>query len=222
MAATLAANTTIKIGGTSTAMTTEACSVYAAGWSGYAAAYQITAASKRAIDPSVAVSVYVGGSLQSASAYAVDYAHGIIGFNSAPGGAVTITGAFLPLLTVAEAFSTSISYGRETAETGHYSDTGKRKALSVKTWEGSLEAFTGPRDVLDGGTLTFESMVGGGSKVFLEIDLGQTYKLRGWVNISKVALSVKHKEANTTSLDYVGVIQDATGRATDKALFSWA
>lgn len=222
MSATLGRNASIKVGGTPTTMTAEACSSYAAGWSPYAAAYQITAATKRAIDPNTSITVYIGGVAQSATSYEVDYAHGIIGFSIAPGGTVTITAKYIPLLTVAEAHSASITFNRDAAEVSCFGDTGKRQKLTNKSLEISFELWSGVRDDIDdgAGTWTIDGIITTGAPVFAQVDLGQAYLLRGWVVLKKSAVNSKQGEANAHSVDAEGVIQTCAGRS-EQALFSW-
>lgn len=82
----------IKQSGTSTAMTNEACTLVSG------KTYQITATTKRIIDPLVAVVVKDGAVDHTADVLSIDYLAGTVTFKTAytVTGAVTVTGNYLP------------------------------------------------------------------------------------------------------------------------------
>lgn len=71
------------------AFTDEACSLVAG------TTYQITSTTKRRWDPTTAVVVKDGGSAVDIGLYSLNYSSGKVVFRSAPGGAVTVSGAYL-------------------------------------------------------------------------------------------------------------------------------
>lgn len=82
--------------GTSTTMTTEACSLVSG------KTYQITAATKRVIDRSQALNVFDNGVNQNANVLNVDYLTGKVTFKSTytVTGPVTVTGKYFPMVSL--------------------------------------------------------------------------------------------------------------------------
>jgi len=93
MAAKAAHGSLVQITGSSTAFTGEACTVVDGN------TYQLNSASKRIIDPDTALVVNDAGSPDAASA--ADFLFGKATLSEAPGGAVTMSGKYLPLLDLA-------------------------------------------------------------------------------------------------------------------------
>lgn len=85
---------TLKVGGTSTAVTGEACTNTTGN------SYQINTAAKRVWDPAVTPVAYDGG--VPAAVDSVDYLFGIVTLSAPPGGAVTVDVNYIPLLDVAQ------------------------------------------------------------------------------------------------------------------------
>lgn len=86
--------------GITTAFTAESCSLV----SGHT--YQIDNAAKRCWDPSQTLTVYVSGSPVTPDA--VDYLFGRVRLLSSPGGPVTVSGSYLPMLAINTAKSFSL------------------------------------------------------------------------------------------------------------------
>lgn len=96
---------TIKQAGSSTVMTSEAMTLVSG------KSYIIAAATKRLIDFNVALVVNDGATNVTAQVQTIDYLNGTITFLSSytPTGAITITGAYLPLATLAKARGFSVT-----------------------------------------------------------------------------------------------------------------
>jgi hypothetical protein len=99
-------NADILISGTSTAMAAEVMSLVSG------KTYQVTNTAKRVFDPAVALSFFDGGvAIAAANILNVDYVWGRVTFvgGFTPGGAVTVTGNYLPVTTLARADSFTLT-----------------------------------------------------------------------------------------------------------------
>jgi len=103
----------VRKGGTPTAMTDEATTELTT------TSYQITNAAKRLIDLATPLIVEVGGSPVT-NYTSVDFLNGIIYFGSDPGDAVTVTGAYLPLVVIAAGRSFNLTQTSAEIETTDY------------------------------------------------------------------------------------------------------
>lgn len=88
-----------------TAFTAEACSVVSG------TTYQINNTSKRQWDPTATFIVYDGGVAISSADYSLIWATGKIVLDAAPGGAVTVTGAYLATSQYAQATEWTLNMG---------------------------------------------------------------------------------------------------------------
>lgn len=175
--ATLGHLAALKLTGIATALASEPCT-HVTG-SNYTQ-YQITAATKRALDLATAVVVEVdadgGGAGAYADALATDYTvnpiTGIVTFAVARPSVATVrikSGKFLPLLTLAEANSLKLSFSRELLEATTFEDTSGavvRKAGLVSL-EGSVGGFDHGFNDLDA--------TAGNQRLFDLIDLGTLF-----------------------------------------------
>lgn len=138
-------NSTVNIGGTTTAMTTEATTVldpptYTK--------YQVTNSAKRLLDPNVVPTVYKNGSLVSASLYTVSYLFGTITFTSGNlvTDVITVTGSYLPLVAVANGKAFSYDVKRDQLETSVFGTTNKVKTAGLIGATGSIDFIDTIRD----------------------------------------------------------------------------
>jgi hypothetical protein len=225
MATTAAKNTTVKLGGTPTAFTNEAATRVTAN-----TVYQLTDATKRALDPATAVVVEVdaagGGSWVEAvgTTYALDYCNGKVTFADDQGGSALVrfaSGKFIPLLAVAEAHSAEISGGPEAVEAGRFGDEAKRMIVGGSSLSVSLEVRDDGQTDLDSGagTTSLFSLIG--QLVFIEMTIG-TSVLRAWGALKASKVGSKRGEAVNSAVEFEGSVQTCTGRpTTDQAMWSW-
>jgi hypothetical protein len=96
---------TIKKSGSPTSMTDEATTLVSG------KTYQITSAAKRAIDLATALTVKDGSTDVTAQVESIDYLNGLVTFKSSysVSGAITVTGAYLPLSTLAKGRSFNLT-----------------------------------------------------------------------------------------------------------------
>lgn len=211
--ALLGSQASVHVAGDAVALTGEPLSLVAG------AEYQITNAAKRALDPATAIKVFDGAAEVGAATYAVDYAHGVVTLGSVPSGAVTLDGAYLPLLSVAEARAVDVDSSYETADVSRFGDTADRLLPTRSKCGLTLEHLHAATEDLDGGsgTKTFRGMLG--TTVFIEVDEGSE-KLRGWFLLKSNKTSIKLTDAIGKTVEAQGVVQTCAGRS-EQALFSW-
>lgn len=205
---------TIKVGGTSTAMTDEACS-------GSGTAYQITSTSKRCVDPGVAVTVKVNNVALADADFTMNHATGQIVLASSTTQAVTVTGNYIPLVTVAEARSASITLPTNVmADVTRVGDASRRMLAVAQKCEVTLEHFISPASDIDdsGSTLLFTTLVDG-DPIFVEVAVSTSLTLRGWFVPSSASWAHKINEALVGTLALTGVVRTCVG-TSDQALFS--
>jgi hypothetical protein len=106
--------TLVRKGGTPTAMTGEATTDI-----GSSLAFQITNSAKRLIDLATPLIVNVSGSPVT-NYTLIDFLNGIVYFAAPPGGAVTLTGAYLPLVTIAAGRSFNLTQTSGSIDTTDY------------------------------------------------------------------------------------------------------
>lgn len=215
---------TLKAGGTSTAMTTEATTD-----SGDHKVFQITSAAKRAIDPDAAVSVFVSGDEIADALYSVDYAHGVITFEDEYGGEsagpVTVTGNFLPLLTIAHCKSAKITGPRPVfADSTQIGDTAPRVTEIAKECSIELVHISKPVYV-DDPIYSFDQIYSDSLPVFVEADMSGAgtagLVLRGWFAVASWTRDSPTDGVGTSSISLRGVCRTCVGRpTTDQAIFS--
>jgi hypothetical protein len=123
--------------------------------SGDSKTYTITDATKRVLDPTVAVLVYYNAVLQSSALYTINRLSGQVTFLVAQGAsAVTVTGSYLPMTTVAEATSFSLACKATLVDDTAFGDTDVTRQQAQKTCSGAIgkwwkdNAFS---DALDAG-----------------------------------------------------------------------
>jgi hypothetical protein len=134
MSATAGKLVRLKMSGAAVAFVTEACTD-----TGDGKTYQITNAAKRVLDPTASISVYYNGVLKPASSYTLNRLAGTITFASAPGAlAVTVTGSYLPMTTIAEGKSFSFATKTTTLEDVAFGDTDITRAVIEKMASGTI------------------------------------------------------------------------------------
>ena len=154
MAATAGHLATISITGASTTMTGEATTLTAG------TSFQITTAARRIVDPAVAIVIKDGGVVWGHS-FTFDYLNGIVTLDRAPGGAVTIDGAFLPSRQITQAYELDVSLSASLADSSLLGTafTQRTRALSditgsLSCYDSGLTTYTDvePVDLLDNAT----------------------------------------------------------------------
>lgn len=185
MAPSAGFNSTVKISGTPTAFTGEACSVVSAG-----SVYQITDTTKRIVDPATAVVVKDNGVTKAASLYVFDYLFGKVTFvGYTASGPVTVDGAFIPVLSVVDARSYSINRSRALLDSTSFDFAAANQA--ARRYTAGLLGADGEIEVLDitdpdldpgAGSVLLDVLADAGTPKLIEMNLGGTgYYFRAWV-----------------------------------------
>jgi hypothetical protein len=214
--------TVIKVGGTSSALANEATTKRVAN-----TVYQITNASRRVLDPQVAVSVDVDGIVSPASAYTIDYMFGKVTFAAEQtAGAVVrvVSGAYMSPLTLAEAKECTISLARDIQESTVFTGDGyKTRLTTLKSASGSLAvmsvlhvtpANTGQPD-------SFIDWLNLGAAFLMEVNFGGTGNIfRAWVLLEKADEKIPVDGLYEGSVGWQSTSIQGTGQ-TESALFGF-
>lgn len=191
---------TISVGGTSTAMTGEATSLFSG--SGANTVRQITNSAKRCLDPAVAVVVKDGAGTVASTSYRLDYLYGKIRFLSyTPSGAITVDANYIPLLPVLGCRAMNINAGRQLLDATVFSNgstpAGETFILGKKQADGEVDYLE--NIALDhdsgGGTVSFWGMLVAGAAVVLDAQIGDTTAARGfrsWVQVHGLPIQFDH------------------------------
>jgi hypothetical protein len=172
-------STVIKASGTAVPITAEATTSLGGN------VYQITTASRRVIDPSVAVVVNDGGVPIAATGYTFDYLFGKASLTAPPGGAVTVNASYLPMYAVTEVSAFSCAWSLDLPDITSFDSGGARKRLgALKDGSGSVTMFASPLVDVDtgaGGTQSLHSWLAAGTPRLIESLFGSTYYFRAWI-----------------------------------------
>ena len=175
--ATAGYNTTLKLSGTVTAFNDAATTSLGSN------RYQVTDATKRIIEPGSNVTVKDGVTTLASTAFSVDFLFGIVTLNSPPGGAVTVSSNYMPMLTIGEGRSATINQSRAELDSSVFTEDYTTLILGKKSASGDLERLALFLDDLDPGvgTTTFQSAQDNSTPKLLEVLLTSTVVWRGWV-----------------------------------------
>ena len=200
MATQISYTALIETGGTSTLMTSEACSLVSG------TIYQITNAAKRVIDPAVSVSVFDGVTGLVDADVTIDYLFGKITLANAPGGAVTVTANYIPRWSVASPREFEINCVRTALDsTAMATATANRaRMLGLKTARGSVGHIDRNDTDVDtsGAVVSVNSMLAAGVAVLLSIALGDGFTFRGWVLLEAVKQGASIDDLITGSFNW--------------------
>lgn len=186
---------TVKKGGTSTAMTAEACSLVAG------TTYQITSATKRIIDHNQAVTVKDGGvAIAAGDITSIDYLQGKVTLDSAPSGAVTIDGNYIPTAAVAGAKSYSLALNQTVQDDTDFATAASGETRSRRATTRTVECELGRFDDLSD---DFQDMLAAGVPVLIEIGQAEgTLFRRGWFNLIQDDASGAVQDLEEESLSF--------------------
>lgn len=168
MPAVAAYNTTVKVSGTSTAFTNAACTGAGTSW-------QISDTSKQVFDPAVTPTWSDNGTpISSGDIASVDYLTGSVVFTASKTGPITVSGSYLPLLTVSLAYSATVAPSADSLDVSVFGSQWRQKIQGLKTLALTLENYHLPSDDLDpgAGTRKFQDLFDNGTVVLIEVDPG--------------------------------------------------
>lgn len=198
--------TIVKIGGTSTGFTDETASSIGGN------KFEIDDDTKRVLDRSKAVFVEVDGDVVDSSEYQIDYLFGIVEFNSSQNGDVTLSGNFIPTMSVVGANQYSVDITGDVLDNSNFSDTNSNGGYRTKQY-GVLDvsANISRFDDLD---KSFKNKLEDRQTVLLEIKPGNAETIRGWFLIES---SGSQGEINSLEVESLSFQLDGD----TKSAFSW-
>jgi hypothetical protein len=169
---------TLKVSGTAVAMTTEACTNLGGN------VFQVTNTVKRIVDPFTTIVVRDAGVVVGVGFYLVDLCFGRVVFSGyTPSGAVTFTGAYLPVEAVAEVRSFDIGLKADLADNTTFDSAGFHSKLAcLRDFTVGFEYLSAPstdRDSVLAGVQTLQGWRESGTPKLIEIKLGSVF-FRGW------------------------------------------
>lgn len=201
---------TIKVsGGTAIVITNEACTSLGGG------VYQVTNTARRILDPATAIVVKDTGVTVAASFYSLDILFGKVTFSGyTPTGAVTVTGAYLPMTAIGEARAVAIDCKADMLDSTTYDANGVRvKVAGLRDFTLSFEYLSAPVTDLDSGTVgtqTLQVWREAGTAKVVEVKLGAAY-FRGWGSFeTSESLKAGVADLNVFSCSLSGDAQGAT------------
>lgn len=202
MAATAGFNTTIKISGTSTVVTGEACT-------GATTTWQITAASKRILNPSVTPTWYDNGvAIASNQVSSVNYLTGTVVFTGSKTGPITVDASYLPMLTYTGARSVNVTFEADELDTSVFGTQWRKRIQGLKTASGKVENLELMTADLDPGvgTRKLSTVFTNGTQVVLELspDGGTTF-YRFWAVLFTTEDTSAVDALVVTSADFTSV-----------------
>jgi hypothetical protein len=190
--------------GAATALTDEATTATTPGL-----VYQVTASTKRILDPNTNISVKVNGVTADRSTYSVDYLFGKIFFPVSQGAnPVTVTGAYLTTQALAEATSVTLAMMGDILETTSFDSGGwKTRRQGLQDFSVDLEQLASLLYDQDpgAGTKRMWDLLASGTPFLVEIAFsGDPEVFRGWGCLSAPSAKVAVAALNTQTLKVVG------------------
>lgn len=190
----------LRVSGAANAVTNEATTSLGGG------VYQVTTAARRIWDPAAALTIRDAGTPVASTFWTFDYLFGKVTFSGySPGGAVTVDGSYLSMLTVLEGHEAEFGVTRNLLDSSEFGNLWKKKTVGQGDVQASFSAHASPLVDLDGGTGGVQSIDGwvqnDTPKVF-ELNVNGWY-LRAWVNFAseKVASAVADLVGTTIEME---------------------
>jgi len=213
MAATAGYNAALKVGGTPTTITDEATTQLSAG---PPQVFQITASTKRVLDPATAVVIKDNTTADVTSDFTIDFNTGTV--TSATGGyaSVTISGKYIPLHTVALCQVATINAAVAELDTSSLGNAYTDFTCGKGTAEGEITYLGALSDVLDGGTLDWQTIFDGRTLFFLEATFS-TRLFLGWGYPLGVPSELPQDGVVSHSLSWKSTSRRATTQNTEVA-----
>lgn len=221
MAVVAAYSSSVKVTGTSTAMTGEAVTLSG---SNPTKRFLITNAAKRVIDPDTAVVVKDGVSVVPAANYVINYMMGYGTFVAySPSGTITVDGAYLPTYAIAQCRSASYSVKMAELDVSVFSSsiTSQQLKMGQISADGAIELIDTflvdyNSDVVD--TQALQTDFTSRTPKVLEITIGSD-TARFWVVFPGLDDSISAKDLFKRSIKWK--LAAPLANVTDGLGFSW-
>ena len=210
---------TLKTGGVSTAFTGAACSLVTG------KTYQMNDATKRVLDPAVAVAVTDNGVTVATTNYEVDYLYGKVTFATAytvTGPVVVSAGNYLPGLSLAKVTDYSFTCTADVPAVTEFGNAAVTRQSALKDLSGSLTTLELPQTDLDagGGTTKLQSLFDNGTPMLLELGFPGGGFFRAWVIIESLDTSGAVDGLVEFTIGFSGAAQLGTGQ-TESTSFGY-
>lgn len=214
---------TVSLSGSSTAMVEEPCTQVS--YVGTVGVHQITAPTKRVLDPAVPVTVFLVGGEAPANEYTVDYLFGTITFLAGiamDGDPVAVSANFLPIVQVAECRSASVAAERTELDTSVLGTVEKSLILGKRGATVEMESLHLLSEDLDsgGGTLVVDTIFDNATPKLVQVYDGTARYFRGWCTLPITQQAIPADELITSSLTWRSSFIRATGR-NEVVSFAW-
>lgn len=218
---------TVKVSGTSTAMTDEPCTIAGDGLTA-----QVTNTAKRIIDPAVAVTVKLNAApLVLGTDYTLGdafFLFGTVTFTSAINPAtddVVVTANYLPTHAVLLARKYEVNATRAELEATNYDSSGVETYLAGKKGaSGSIEILDIAETDLDGGagSIVLATLMDAGTPKLLEVTPGGSSTMfRCWVIFTSKGMGGSVADLESTTLKWVQAAQAGTASGSGMAGHGW-
>lgn len=175
--------------------------------------YYMTDAADQPLDPATAITVYDGGSPVAAADYTVNHLMGYVTFASSPAGAVTLDGARLNLVTVAEARQFTFTSSRALLDDTVFEDTAVSRLASLRDVSVTFSMLTSDVTDLDAGagTTTINDILANGTAKLLDISFGSgvTKRARAFVLFESDEVSAQPDALVEWSISAMGALPGA-------------
>lgn len=216
---------TLAKSGTPTTLTNEACSAIADDATGRHR-HQVTAASKRVLDPNTAIVVKENGVASNpANIFKVDAPSGIVVWATAytPTAPITISGKYVPRSAVSYVKNVKSAPKVKPVDVTDLNAAGYEKAIpGLLSWSGSFDVF----DIASG--QGFDVLLTGRTPVLFDYDPLATgaFVMRGWVTLSQETQDTEPGAANVTGIsftlfDYSAIATALSGFRVDAGVSVW-
>jgi hypothetical protein len=193
----------VKASGTPVAMTGEATNLVAG------KTYQVTNAAKRILDPATALAVRDNGVVQTANVLAVDFLFGLVTFAAGytVTGPVTLDGAYLPTLDVAQVRGVSVRVECTLQDATVMPAAAVSRQLTLLDVSGSVERLELSGADLDpgvGGVQSLDAWLRTGTPKVLEWLITAGYRVRAWVLFGQQEVQGQVDGLVATNLSFEG------------------
>lgn len=214
MAATAGYLATISVTGTATTMTGEAMADISGGAN---TAFQITNTAKRIVDPATAIVITdLNTGAPWAGTFTINYLTGTVTLSGAAVGGITITGKYLPVRQITQAYELSVSLSRNLADSSLLGTEHTQRTTTLGDVSGSVTCYdTGLEQYTD---VTLASVLQSGVSKVMEINWnGGTNYLRFFAKFESVeaSASVDGVQTATASFSMDGQTALTTGQEVD-------
>jgi hypothetical protein len=214
MAATAGYLATISMTGTATTMTGEAMTDISGGAT---TSFQITATTKRIVDPATAIVITdLNTGAPWAGTFTIDYLTGTVTLSGAAVGGITITGKYLPVRQIAQAYELDVSLARNLPDSSLLGTEHTQRTGALGDITGSLSCYdTGLETYTD---ISLASVLQSGASKVIEINWnGGTNYLRFFCKLETVDASASVDGVQTASASFSMDAQTAltTGQEVD-------